>query len=72
METNQSLQFKTNIKCDGCIAKVTPFLNEASGAGNWKVDIASKDKILTVQSGDAKAIEEAVQKAGYKIEALNN
>jgi hypothetical protein len=28
------MKFKTNIKCDGCIATVTPILDHAVGAGN--------------------------------------
>ncbi len=68
MDNTQTKQFKTNIKCDGCIAKVTPYLNEVAGAGNWTVDTANKDKILTVSNGEVKDIEAAVQKAGYKIE----
>jgi copper chaperone len=69
---NNSLQFKTNINCDGCIAKVTPFLNEAKGINHWEVNTASKDKILTVQT-DGITKEEVMQKvhkAGFKIEML--
>ncbi len=71
METT-TRQFKTNIKCDGCIAKVTPYLDKVSGAGAWKVDLTDKDRILTVTRGGTKDIEAAVQAAGYKIELLNN
>ncbi|SHN29191.1 heavy-metal-associated domain-containing protein [Chitinophaga sp. CF418] len=69
METQQ---FKTNIKCSGCIATVTPYLNEVAGENAWKVDTAAPDKVLTI-SADKVAAEEiiqAVQKAGYKAEKL--
>jgi copper chaperone len=69
---NNSLQFKTNINCDGCIAKVTPFLNETKGISHWEVNTASKDKILTVQT-DSITKEEIMRKiheAGFKIELL--
>jgi copper chaperone CopZ len=69
METQQ---FKTNIKCSGCIATVTPFLNETAGENAWKVDTAAPDKVLTI-SADKVAAEEiikAVEKAGYKAEKL--
>lgn len=46
----KSFQFKTNINCGGCLAKVTPFLNDAEGVCHWEVDTASKDKVLTVKS----------------------
>lgn len=69
---NQKFQFKTNINCSGCIAKVTPFFNEAEGVSHWEVDTTNKDKVLTVQSeGITKQqVIETVQKAGFKIEPL--
>ncbi|WP_020598314.1 heavy-metal-associated domain-containing protein [Spirosoma panaciterrae] len=67
---NQSIQFKTNIKCGGCVATVTPFLNEAVGEGNWKVDIQNPDKVLTVDTVDAVLVKQTVEKAGYKAEQL--
>ncbi|WP_080056809.1 heavy-metal-associated domain-containing protein [Spirosoma aerolatum] len=67
---NQFIQFKTNIKCGGCIATVTPFLNEAIGEDKWKVDVQNPDKVLTVETGDAALVKQAVEKAGYKAEQL--
>ena len=65
-------KFKTNIKCSGCVATVTPFLNEAVGADQWKVDTNDPSKILTVDTEkDATKVIEALQKAGYKGEVLN-
>ena len=67
-------QYKTNIMCGSCIAKVTPVLNETFGENNWKVDTQNPNKILTVSSEDANETDviKAVEKAGYKAEALNN
>ena len=64
-------RFKTTIKCSGCVAKVTPFLNEALGEDNWGVDYNNPSKILTVigEKNNAKVIQ-AVEKAGYKAEKL--
>lgn len=68
----ETLQFKTNINCGGCVAKVTPSLNEAAGEGNWKVDTQNPKKILSVTSDklDDADIIKAVQKAGFKAEEL--
>ena len=44
-----TLQFKTNIKCDGCIKKVTPFMNADLRIVQWSVDTANPEKILTVR-----------------------
>ena len=67
----ETTKFKTNIKCSGCVAKVTPFLNEAVGENNWEVDYNNPSKVLTVagEKDHAKVIE-AVEKAGYKAEKL--
>ncbi len=74
MKTNdKTLKFKTNINCSGCVAKVTPFLNEADGICNWNVDTENKDKVLSVHSEGITEEEviHKVQKAGFKIELLN-
>lgn len=69
----ETLKFKTNIKCGGCLAQVSPNLNETVGKGNWEVDTQSPDKILTVDSGntDENSILTAVRNAGYKAERMN-
>ncbi|RIV17446.1 copper chaperone [Fibrisoma montanum] len=69
----ETIKLKTNIKCGGCIATVTPFLNESVGAGNWQVDTQNPDKILTVQTEavTADTVKAAVQQAGYKAELLS-
>ena len=67
----ETIKFKTTIKCSGCVAKVTPFLNEALGEDNWEVDYNNPSKVLTVVGeNDKSKIIEAVEKAGYKAEAL--
>lgn len=66
------LKFKTNINCGSCIKSVTPFLNETVGEGNWKVDTANPDKILTVETTEEVAdVIEAVTDAGFKIELIS-
>ena len=70
----ETMKFKTTIKCSGCIAKATPFLNEKVGKDNWEVDIENPDKVLTVKK-DEKITEgeviKAVQEAGFRVEKLN-
>ena len=67
----EPIKFKTDIKCSGCVAKVTPHLNEAVGEDNWNVDVSNPSKILSVvgETSESK-IKEAVQKAGFKIEKV--
>lgn len=69
----ETLKFKTNIKCSGCVAKVTPELNNTVGEQNWNVDVENPDKILTVVADgvDSKTVLQAVNKAGFNAEAVN-
>ena len=66
-------QFKTNIMCGDCIAKVTPALNENFGENNWQVDITNPKKILSITSENATETEvnDVLKKVGYKVEELN-
>lgn len=68
----KTLKFKTNIKCAGCLAKVSPNLNEMAGEDNWEVDINTPEKILTVAADgmDESAIISAVKAAGFEAEKV--
>ena len=68
----QTIKFKTNINCSGCIKSVTPHLDKAEGIKSWQVDTDNPEKILTVEAADtdAQAIKEVVEKAGFKAEAI--
>lgn len=71
---NQKFQFKTNINCSSCVAKVTPYLEEAKGIESWQVDTMNRDKILTVNIDGAQAEEiiNAVKQAGFNIEQIES
>ena len=69
-----SFKFKSNIKCGGCIATVTPLFNSEPRISSWEVDINSADKILTVTTEVSEMeqikqiIEDTIGAAGYKVE----
>ena len=64
-------KFKTNIKCSACVEKVTPYLNELTGAEKWNVDLASPQRILTIQGETPEsAVKESLKKAGYTAEEV--
>jgi len=67
-----TLQFKSNIKCAGCISAVQNELNNLAGVKHWEVDTAHPDKILKIESetGDTKAVITALQSVGYQAELL--
>ena len=66
------LKFKTNINCGGCIKAVTPHLDKAQGIKSWKVDTADPRKILTIEADglDAEAVQQIVEKAGFKAKTF--
>ena len=68
----ETLKFKTNLRCGGCIATIKPELDKMEGLGQWHVDLSVPDRILEVESspGKAAAIMEAIKKAGYEIRQL--
>lgn len=68
----ETVQFKTNIKCSGCVATVTPVLNQMVGEDNWEVDLQSPDKILTVSTEQTgkEEIKKAIEKTGYRAETV--
>jgi copper chaperone CopZ len=65
----EATKFKTNIKCSACVEKVTPYLNEVVGEGNWEVDLTNPSRTLTTSENENETeINNAIQKAGYKAE----
>jgi copper chaperone CopZ len=62
-----SLQFKTNLNCQSCVAAVKPFLDDVPNISEWDVDTATSDKILTVTGEDITlaSVTTAVAKAGF-------
>ena len=67
-------QFKTNINCSGCIAKITPYLEANNEIKSWNVDTNNPNKVLTVETDNLtdEMIREIVKSAGYNAEKINN
>lgn len=64
--------FRTNIMCNGCIAKITPVLDGAQGIKSWSVHLDNPDRVLSVWP-DTITEEELlslVRDAGFTIEWL--
>ena len=67
----EALKFKTNIKCTGCLAKVTPALNETVGKDNWEVDLQDPNKTLTVVADASESeVVAAIKSVGYEAEMV--
>jgi copper chaperone len=62
----ETLKFKTNVKCGGCVSAITPFLDQDQLISAWKVDLENPDRVLTVETAHpAGEIQELLKKAGY-------
>ncbi len=68
----ETLTYKTNIKCNGCIAAITPFFKKNKAIKMWSVNLDSEDRILTVEleNGEAKGVENLIKEAGYTVEKI--
>ena len=67
----ETLKFKTNLKCSGCVAAVKNSLDAVKNVNSWEVDLISTDKTLTVEgNADERDIVEAFAKAGYQAEPV--
>ena len=69
---NKKYQFKTNLNCGGCVAKVKSDLDNTEGICEWNVDTNDSDKILTVQSQGLteEQIVAIVKSKGFKAEPI--
>lgn len=66
-----TIKFKTNIKCDACVSKVTPALNETVGENNWEVNLQSPERTLIIPNeADSAAVIEALKNVGYNAEKV--
>ncbi|HEY5507623.1 MAG TPA: hypothetical protein VIK29_03055 [Paludibacter sp.] len=67
-----TIKFKTNINCAGCLAKVSPFLNAEQNIDKWEVDTSIPEKILTVETDETNAdrVISVVKSAGFNIERV--
>jgi copper chaperone len=69
----ETLKFKTNINCAGCVATVTPALNELKAIQHWDVDTANPDKVLTVKADNnlqAAQVIDTLEQKGYNAQAI--
>ena len=66
-------QFKTNMKCEGCVEKLSPYLSANNEIRKWEVDMNGPVKILTVETDSlsSEMVEKIVRNAGFKAENLN-
>ncbi|WP_369526144.1 hypothetical protein [Parabacteroides goldsteinii] len=64
--------FKTNAKCEGCLAKIEEILQGKISRGEWNLDLFDSNRPLTVASDKLAAddVVKLISKAGFKIEQM--
>jgi copper chaperone len=69
----ETLKFKTNIKCNNCVEKVSHYMDVSEKITEWNVDLKNPDRVLTVTGKgiSEEYIKDTLLKAGYKAEILN-
>lgn len=69
----ETMQFKTNAKCGGCVAQIASRLNNIVRQEQWSVDLKSPDRTLSVTTDlPEQAIVDAVHEAGFMAERIEN
>jgi len=69
----ETLKFKTNINCGGCIVSVTRTLNSLEGMIKWDVDTTNPSKVLTIQTAqglNAGQIITSLRENGFSAEEI--
>jgi len=69
----ETLKFKTTIKCGGCIAAVTPVLDNLKGVDKWAVDTTTPEKVLTIETAnglEADQVVTALNAKGYQADLI--
>lgn len=68
----ETMTFKTNAKCMGCLAKIEEILQDKMNREEWNLDLPDSNRPLTVTSDKLAAgeIVELISKAGFKIEQM--
>jgi copper chaperone len=64
----ETLKFSTNIKCQGCLATVTPFMEQLEGVVTWSVDLTHPRRVLTIEGSgiSPENVIAVISKAGYQ------
>jgi hypothetical protein len=63
----QTHQYRTNLRCGACLEIIRPSFDREIGPGQWGVDLASPDKVLTVpEAVPAARVAALLEQAGYR------
>lgn len=69
----KTMIFRTNAKCEGCLARIEKTLQGKINREEWNLDLSDPNRTLTVISDKLtdKEIMGLISKAGYLIEPID-
>jgi copper chaperone CopZ len=68
----KKMEFKTDLKCNGCIERITSQMNSLDGIITWDVDLTKPEKILKIESmrDNEPEIISILREKGYTCEKI--
>ncbi len=65
-------KYSSNIHCSGCVASVTPVLDEFHSVESWQVDTPHTKKILTIEGEglDEESLKRKLADIGFEIKPV--
>lgn len=68
----KTIQFKTNLKCNGCVAILQKAFENENSIKNWTVDLNHPDKLLSVSTDllTSDEIQGLIKKAGFVADKI--
>lgn len=68
----ETMKFKTNAKCGGCVSAIGAKLNTFLKLEDWSINLSDPNKVLEVKAGvSPETVLAAVKAAGFNAEQLN-
>ncbi len=63
------LKLKTDLRCEACVESIRPLFDAAPGVDRWSADVASPDKVLTVEGEGVSAdfVNRLLGQKGYRV-----
>src|SRR5262245_45974376 len=64
-----AVQFRTDLNCGSCVAKVAPYLDADPGIEKWSVDTENPAKVLTVAgpAANERHVADLVSRGGFHV-----
>lgn len=69
----KNYQFKTNLKCGGCVQAITNPLNNLAGVVKWEADVNHPERILSIvleEGIEPQSVQNVLKIAGFESKLI--